>query len=159
MGPIRSGKSLNRKPGAATNSGLAQGKGGPSSQSHDKTKSNLITVETSTTVEDTTASLKQASMILAEKIVVIEEKTIFLGDLIKLGRGTREVERFVRNQESIRHESRRFVDREDVEEMIMRERDIIMNSMNNKLSDNISKGIRKGRELAQLKTSSCPTKL
>ena len=39
-----------------------------------------------------------------------------------------------------------------MEEMIIRERDIILNSMNNKLSDNISKGIRKGRELAQLKT-------
>ena len=144
MGPRRTGKSLYRKPGVSTNSGLAQGKGGPSSQSHNETKSNFITVETSTTAEDTTASLKQASMTLAEKVVVIEERSIFLGDLIKLGRGTREVERFVRNQESIRHESKRFVDREDVEEMIMRERDIIMNSMNNKISDNINKGSGRG---------------
>ena len=90
-------------------------------------------------------------MILAEKVVVIEERTVFLGDLIKIRRGTREVERYVRKQEELRHESKENMTRDDVEEMMVRERDIVMNSMQNKLSDNISKGVRKGRELHQIK--------
>ena len=111
--------------------------------------SNSITVETSK--EDTTASIKHATMNLAEQVVVIEERTVFLGDLIKIRRGTKEVEGYVRKQEGMRHESKENMTRDDVEEMMVGERDIVMNSMQNKLSDNISKGVSKGRELHQLK--------
>ena len=50
---------------------------------------------------DTTASLRQATIDLAEKVLVIEERTLFLGDVIKLRRGTKEVENFIRRQEKI----------------------------------------------------------
>ena len=43
------------------------------------------------------------------------------------------------------------MEKEDVEEMILREREIVLNTMKNKLSDNISKGSRKGREVTNLK--------
>ena len=103
-------------------------------------------------MRDTSANLKQATMDLSVKVLVIEERSTFLGDLLKLRRGTREVERYVRKQESIRHESKEYMNRDDIEEMMLREKEIIMNSMNNKLSDNIAKGIRKGRELSRLKS-------
>ena len=95
--------------------------------------------------------MKLAAMKLAERVVEYEERTIFLGDLIKIKRGTREVERFVRKQEALRHEAPEMMSREDIEEMILRERDNVMDSMTNKLKDNICKGARKGRELHQLK--------
>ena len=59
-------------------------------------------------------------------------------------RGTKEVDGYVRKQEGMRHESKENMTRDDVEEMMVRERDIVMNSMQNKLSDNISKGVSKG---------------
>ena len=125
MGPRRSGHGRLGKPGISTNPGLAQEQGGPHpSVSKHQTKSNYSTVETSN--EDTTASIKHATMILAEKVVVIEERTVFLGDLIKIRRGTREVERYVRKQEELRHESKENMTRDDVEEMMVRERDIVM---------------------------------
>ena len=86
-------------------------------------------------------------MDLAEKVLVIEERTLFLGDVIKLRRGTKEVENFIRRQEKIRHESKENVTREELKEMIERERDIVVRAMENKISDNISKGARRGREL------------
>ena len=104
-----------------------------------------------TLMRDTTANMKLATMELAEKVMVIEERTIFLGDLVKLRRGTKEVENYVRKQENIRHESKENRTWEEQEEMILREREIVVKSMENKLSDNIAKGARKGRELCQLK--------
>ena len=83
--------------------------------------------------------------------MVIGERTTFLGELIKIRRGTREVEGFVRKLENLRHELKENVTREEAERMIEREREIVMKAMENKLSDNISKGARKGRELYQLK--------
>ena len=104
-----------------------------------------------TLMRDTTANMKLATMELAEKVMVIEERTIFLGDLVKMRRGTKEVENYVRKQENIRHESKENRTWEEQEEMILREREIVVKSMENKLSDNIAKGARKGRELCQLK--------
>ena len=100
---------------------------------------------------DTTANMKLATMELAEKVMVIEERTIFLGDLVKMRRGTKKVENYVRKQENIRHESKENRTWEEQEEIILREREIVVKSMENKLSDNIAKGARKGRELCQLK--------
>jgi hypothetical protein len=42
-----------------------------------------------TSQEDTTATMKLATMVLAEKVMKIEERTVFLGDLIRIKRGTR----------------------------------------------------------------------
>ena len=53
--------------------------------------------------------MKLATMVLAEKIVEIEERTVFFGDLIRIKRGTREVEEYVRKQEALRHESKELM--------------------------------------------------
>ena len=150
MGPRRSGTAKHRESGDLNISGMTPTEGNPLSSQNIKTKSSSNTVETSSR-EDTTASMKLAAMKLAERVVEYEERTIFLGDLIKIKRGTREVERFVRKQEALRHEAPEMMSREDIEEMILRERDNVMDSMTNKLKDNICKGARKGRELHQLK--------
>ena len=42
-----------------------------------------------TLMRDTTAKMKLATMELAEKVMVIEERTIFLGDLVKMRRRPR----------------------------------------------------------------------
>ena len=81
-----------------------------------------VTVDT--LERNTTASLKQATMELAEKVVTIEERTTFLGDPIKVRRGTKEVEKFIKNQENLRHEGVENVSREDTEIMIEREREL-----------------------------------
>jgi hypothetical protein len=83
--------------------------------------------------------------------LIIEERTKFLGDLIKLGRGTKEVEGFIARQEKLRHESYVNVTREEAERMVEREREMVKKAMENKVTDNILKGARKGRELHQLK--------
>ena len=72
---------------------------------------NPFTVDTSK--EDTTANLRQTTMMLAEKVLVIEERTTFLGDLLCIRRGTKEVEGFVRKQEGLRHETKDYVSDED----------------------------------------------
>ena len=148
MTPPSPARSLSPTPGGIS-SGMARAEGSPPSSLHQQTQSNLFTVDTLS--RDTTA-LKQATMDLSVKLLVIEERTTFLGGLIKLQRGTKEVERFVRIQESIRHESKEYLSKKDLEEIVLREREIISNSMNNKLTDNIAKGIRKGRELSKLKS-------
>ena len=115
------------------------------------TNNKIIEVTVDTLEGDTTASLKQATMELAEKVVTIEERTTFLGDLIKVRRGTREVEKFIKNQENLRHEGVENVSKEDAENMVERERELVTKAMENKLNDNILKGARKGRELHQMK--------
>ena len=61
-------------------------------------------------------------MELAEKVMVIEERSTFLGELLKIGRGTREVEGFILKQEKLRHELSENVTREEAERMVERER-------------------------------------
>ena len=55
-------------------------------------------------------------------LLVIVERTTFLGELVKIGRGTKEVEGFVKKQENLRHELSENVTREEAERMIERER-------------------------------------
>ena len=138
---------MSKQPGVTNTSAMAHSGGDPR-PSKPQTKSNVITDDTS---KEDTSAMKQAVIVLAEKVVQIEERTTFLGDLIIIKRGTREVESFVRKQEALRHEGRDKMSREDVQEMILREREAVMDLMRNKLQDNISKGIRKGKELHQLK--------
>ena len=90
-------------------------------------------------------------MELAEKVMVIEERSTFLGELIKIRRGTREVEGFILKQEKLRHELKENMTREEAEMMVECEREAVMKVMENKVTDNILKGARKGRELHQLK--------
>ena len=108
---------------------------------HNKTQSNVPPVDIAEA--NTTAKLKRTAIDLAEKVMVIEERSIFLGDVLKMNRGTREVENFVRKQEGIRHEDVENLGRDEIERMMTRERELVARAMQNKLDDNISKGARK----------------
>ena len=152
MAPKRSGNGSYSGPGGLKHPGMAPAQGGP----HPPIISNLISnpiisITVDTLKEDTTANMMTATMELAEKVMRIEERTLFLGEVIRVGRGTPDVENFVKKQEKIRHELKENRTWEDQEEMIMREREIVLKCMENKLNDNIAKGARKGRELGQLK--------
>ena len=57
----------------------------------------------------------------------------------------------MRTQENLRHELKENMTREEVGEMLEREREIVVRAMENKVTDNILKGARRGRELHQLK--------
>ena len=103
MAPRRSGNGRHSEPGGYQHPGMAQGKGDHVSSNHlNSAMSYSNTVDTLS--RDTTANMKLATMELAEKVMVIEERTIFLGDLVKMRRGTKEVENYVRKQENIRPE-------------------------------------------------------
>ena len=147
MAPRRPGHSLSKKPGVNHISAMAQSGGGHLS-SKPKTQSIVLTDDT---FKKDTSATKQTVIALAEKVVLIEERTAFLGDLITIRRGTREVERFIRKQEGLRHEEKKRMSREDVQEMMLREREAVMDLMRNKLQDNISKGVRRGKKLLNLK--------
>ena len=77
MGPRTSGISLSPTPGDTSISGMAQAEGSPYSTHTPKTQSNFPTVDT--LLRDTTATLKQTTMDLAVKVLVIEERNTFLG--------------------------------------------------------------------------------
>ena len=100
MGPRRPGDSAKSKPRGKFNPGMVNGKGGPRPTNIQHT--NLCsTVDTSQ--EDTTA-LKQKTIAMAIKLMKCEERNIFLGDLMGLRLGTREVEIFISKQEKSRRE-------------------------------------------------------
>ena len=75
MGPRRPGHSLSKKPGVKHISAMAQSEGGHLS-SKPKTKSIVFTDDTS---KGDTSATKQAVIALAEIVVLIEERTTFLG--------------------------------------------------------------------------------
>ena len=119
MAPIRTGRGRHHQHEglrAAKGSALAHGRGDPRPHPASKAKSIDFTVDT--LEGDTTAYLRQTTMALAEKVMVIEERTIFLGDLLRIRRGTKEVENFVRRQGNLRHELKENLNREEMEEMI-----------------------------------------
>ena len=99
MAPRTTGKrSLHNKPWEKSNPGLAQGRGGPRSLAEQNIIYNVpTTVDTSN--GDTTAQLKQQNIAMATKVMIDRERNMFFGDLIEIRRGTREVERFIKNQE------------------------------------------------------------
>ena len=150
MAPKRSGGGCYRRHRVGQHPASAYRKDDNISSSSNYISSNIDS-PVDTLEGDTTATLKHATMELAEKVVVIEERTIFLGDLVRIGRGTKEVEGFIKKQANIRHESKENVSWEEAEMMIEREREAVLRMMENKLTDNILKGARKGRELNQLK--------
>ena len=74
-----------------------------SSSSSSSTNHICTTVDTSK--EDTTAILKQQIITMALKVMRCEERNVFIGDLIRSGMGTKEVENFISNQEYLRREA------------------------------------------------------
>jgi hypothetical protein len=119
MAPTRSRKVRYQELQVTNNPAGAQADGGHHHQ-HPKTQSIVPPVDIAEA--NTTANLKRTAMALAEKVMFIEERSIFLGDVLKLNRGTREVENFVRKQEGIRHENVENLGRAEVERMLVRER-------------------------------------
>ena len=81
----------------------------------------------------------------------IEERTLFLGELVKIRRGTKEVENFVRKQGGLRHAKNDEVSMEESVNIEERERGIVVGAMVNKLNDNISKGGNVKKELISTK--------
>ena len=107
MAPRRSGNGSYSGPGGLKHPGMAPAQGGP----HPPIISNsiskpIIPITVDTLKEDTTANMMTATMELAEKVMRIEERTLFLGEVIRVGRGTPDVENFVKKQENIRHETK-----------------------------------------------------
>ena len=149
MAPTRSGGGCYQRHRVNKQSASANRRG-DNTHSANNNIGHVINSPVDTLEEDTTATLKQSTWELAEKVMVIEERTIFLGDLVSIGRGTKEVEGYVRKQENLRHELKENVSWEEGEMMVEREREAVRNLMENKVTDNILKGVRKGRELQQL---------
>ena len=119
MAPRRSGRGRSQQHWSNTPSNAQEEDQQHLSSSY-SVKSNFgITVDT---LQGDTTALKQATMELAEKVMVIEERSTFLGELLKIGRGTREVEGFILKQEKLRHELSENVTREEAERMVERER-------------------------------------
>ena len=99
MAPKRSGRPIPNKARRKSTSGLAQVMEGPPSTNQNQ---NSSTVDTSR--EDTTANMKRTTLAMAVKVMRSEERNVFLGDLVRLHLGTKEVERFVRKQEKLRRD-------------------------------------------------------
>ena len=95
--------------------------------------------------------MKMRTMGVAEKLMRIEERTLFLGELVRINRGTKEVENFVRKQGGLRHEQWENMSERDKDGIIVREREIVAGAMMNKLRDNISKGATVNKEFLNLK--------
>ena len=99
MAPRRSGRPFPQRV-KGTNPGMTQGGSNfpPNQHQHQLSSS---TVDTSFQ-EDTTANMKRTTTAMAIKVMRREETSVFLGELIGLHLGTREVENFVKNQEKLR---------------------------------------------------------
>ena len=76
-------------------------------------------------------------MDMAKKVMRGEERTVFFGELLKLGMGTKEVEGFVKKQAKLRRMGGGG-EGSEVSQIIENERVFVENAMNNKLIDNIS---------------------
>ena len=93
MGPRRSGTGRLGTPGGLKTPEMAPMGGTPP-----KIISNSIDDTVDTSKEDTTALLKSTTIQLSEKLLKVEERTLFLGELVRTRRGTKEVENFVQKQ-------------------------------------------------------------
>ena len=78
---------------------MANGEGDPPLSRTDS----ILFSTVDTTQVDTTA-LKQKTIAMAIKVMRSEERNVFLGDLMGLRLGTREVENFISKQERLRRE-------------------------------------------------------
>ena len=151
MVPRTTGTAARTKPGGEASSGMAvpSQEEIPSSSSSNSTNY-CNTVDTFK--EDTTANLKQQTITMALKVMKCEERNVFIGDLIRSGMGTKEVENFISNQEYLRREEGLGgIGKKDMEDIIDRERDMVGKAMTNKLTDSLAEGVRKKIEFNNLK--------
>ena len=146
MAPSRSGRPFPQRV-KGINPGMTQGGNNFPPNQHQQIQSSS-TVDTSVR-EDTTANMKRTTIAMAIKVMKREETSVFLGELIGLNLGTREVENFVKNQEKLRYAK----DGVCMDEGSMKERERVMvgSAMENKLASSLAKGIAKRGELMTLK--------
>ena len=122
------------------------------SSSSSKSSNTNICITVDTSKEDTTAQLKQQTITMALKVMRCEERNMFIGDLIRTGMGTKEVENFISNQEYLRREEGLGgIGERDRKDIIDRERDMVGKAMTNKLTDSLAEGVRKKTEFNNLK--------
>ena len=96
--------------------------------------------------------MKRTIIAMAVKVMRCEERNVFLGDLVRLHLGTKEVEGFVRKQERLRREKEGVRgEYEDDISMSERERDMVGIAMENKLTSSLADGVKKTQELIALK--------
>lgn len=89
---------------------------------------------------------------MAAKVMRREETCVFLGDLVKLSLGTKEVEGFVRKQEHLRRVKDGVCESEgDVASMRERERVLVGNAMENKLASSLEKVVKMKQEYLAMK--------
>ena len=89
---------------------------------------------------------------MAIKVMRCEERNTFMGDLIKLGLGTNEVESFIVKQESLmRGMVGNILGSRECQEILEREREMVNNAMKNKLTDSLGECVKKNLELINLK--------
>ena len=149
MGPTRSGsKSLPNKPRVPKHPATAQVMEGPPSQ----IKTSILVSTVDTPNGDTTDQLKQKTINMGIKVMKCEERNMFMGELIRMGLGTREVENFIVKQEGLR----RGIDggvlgNNDYRNILLREREMVQKAMENKLTDSLGEAVEKKNELNNLK--------
>ena len=149
MAPRRSGRPFPQGARGITTPGMAQSE--EFSPPNNQQQNLSSTVDTSSR-EDTTASLKRTTLAMAAKVMRREETSVFLGDLVKLHLGTKEVEGFVRKQEKLRRAKDGVSERyEDDSGMRERERVLVGNAMENKLTSSLTKGVKMQQEFFALK--------
>ena len=89
---------------------------------------------------------------MAIKVMKCEERNGFMGELIKLGLGTKEVEYFIVKQERLRRGVEgNILGSGDYLNILERERTMVNSAMENKLTDSLGEGVKKKLELGNLK--------
>ena len=89
---------------------------------------------------------------MAIKVMRSEERNVFLGDLMGLRLGTKEVENFISKQERLRREGNDGgLGEYDSVSIMERERIMVANAMENKLTDSLVEGVRKKQDFFKLK--------
>ena len=96
--------------------------------------------------------MKQKTINMGIKVMKCEERNMFMGELIMMGLGTREVENFIVKQERLR----RGIDggvlgNNDYRDILLREREMVQKAMENKLTDSLGEAVEKKNELNILK--------
>ena len=117
---------------------------------------NLQNSKLSSTVDtpngDTTDQLKQKTLQMGIKVMKCEERNVFLGDLVGLELGTKEVENFIVKQERLRRgEGSGILGSNSFKEILDREREMVVKAMENKLTDSLIEAVEKKLELKNLR--------
>ena len=145
MGPTRSRASASPKPRDTTPGMAVRREGDIPTLS--KTNQNICSTD-DTSPEDTPA-LKQRILTMASKVMKCEERNSFMGELMELRLGTKDVEGFIYKQESLRRGGEGGKGGTD-QCTFERERELVSVAMKNKLADSLLEGVNKKKEFIKL---------